>query len=160
MHTLYIHIDLYLSMVVEYNPPPSPTGLCHDAVSGWKGLTPPNHPHPGHHVAQSGTGCCWIQCHPVPQPCMMTPPLRFPFHLSTPDPDLWHWEPIAGAICRVPGPLILDHPDWLLSRTTAHLTAERSALHTKQGHCPCRTQPSPSPRKTPTDREQNVPLRP
>lgn len=34
MHTLYIHIDLYLSMVVEYNPPPSPTGLCHDAVSG------------------------------------------------------------------------------------------------------------------------------
>ena len=30
--------------------------------------------------------------------------------------------------------------EWLLSRTTAHLTAERSALHTKQGHCPCSPQ--------------------
>lgn len=35
---------------------------------------------------------------------MMTPQ-RFPFHLSTPKPDLWHWEPIAGAMCG--GPLIV-----------------------------------------------------
>lgn len=97
------YIYLHWSMVVKCNP--SASGVCHDAVSGWKGLSPPSFPQPGHHVAQSGTGCCWIQCHPVPQPCMMTP-LRFPFHLSTPQT----WPMALGAHCRgyvQGGPLIV-----------------------------------------------------
>lgn len=121
---------LELGLFHKY-PPSSPAGVRHDAVSGWKGLTPPIHPHPSHHVAQSGTGCRRIQCDPVPQPRMMTPRSPSPSHPSAPV------LPRPTALGAHSPPTVLT--EWLLSRDTARRTAERSASYSKQGHIPKRT---------------------
>lgn len=129
----------YVNNIVNCNPPLTPSGLCHDAVPGWKGHSSPSYPHPSHHVAQSGTGCRWIQCHPIPQPCMMTPLCAYLFS-SQPDPD----PATALAVhCRGYFAGVPDCPQsdcW--AGTTAHPTAEWGALH---GHCPCKFHPNPSP---------------
>lgn len=149
---MHVSISQYLSTLVKCHLFPS--GVCHDAVSGWKGLSSPSHPHPGRHLAQSGTGCCWIQCHPVPQPCMMTPIYDFPF-TSVPQP----WPMALGAryrsYLRAP-----DHPQsdcwaeprpiWLLSG--APYTQSGVSVH-REPHL------RPSLTKHPVDSE-NVPLRP
>lgn len=118
-YTMYIPY-LHSSTVVKCNPSHSPSGVCHDAVSGWKGLSPPSLPQPGHHVAQSGTGCCWIQCHPVPQPCMMTPLCAYPFTFQPPNLTYGTGSPFAGAMCGAPDRPQSDcwaepRPIWLLS---------------------------------------------